>query len=283
MLIFDTVAKLREHLTECRMRGLSIGLVPTMGALHEGHLALAGRCKAENNVAVCSIYVNPTQFNNPEDLAKYPRTPGTDLRMLQEVACDVVFMPTDAEMYPKPAALKMDFGNLETVMEGKFRPGHFNGVGVVVSKLLHMVQPDAAYFGQKDLQQCLVIKRLVQDLSFPVRLVIHPTVRETDGLAMSSRNQRLTPAQRAAAPLLHQALGMAREILFNHGTTELARKTVERHLSQSEELRLEYFEIAQADDLSPLPDGTVEPPFALCIAAYAGSVRLIDNLLVVGR
>ncbi len=280
MLVFTNSRSLRNYLFEHKRLKKTVGFVPTMGALHEGHITLVQRCKAENDVAVCSIYVNPTQFNNPEDLEKYPRTPDADQKMLEAAGCDVVFMPTNEDMYPQPVALKMDFGSLETVLEGKFRPGHFNGVGIVVSKLFHMVQPDKAYFGQKDLQQCLVIRRLIQDLSFPVQLVICPTVRETDGLAMSSRNRRLSPAHRATAPLLYQALEMASEILANNGTIELAKKAVANHLSKGTDVQLEYFEVASTQDLSPFTTGKVSSPYALCIAAFVGGIRLIDNMLI---
>ncbi len=280
MQTFDTIESFRKHVSGYRNPGKTIGFVPTMGALHTGHLALVRRCKQENGLAVCSIYVNPTQFNNPEDLRNYPRTLEADRQLLQEAGCDVLFAPTDAEMYPQAPHLKMDFGSLETVLEGKFRTGHFNGVGLVVAKLFHIVQPDTAYFGQKDLQQCLVIRRLIRDLSFPIEMKIHPTVREADGLAMSSRNRRLTPAQRAAAPLLYQALSMAGQVLAGGGTVEAATKTVETHLSQSGEIRLEYFEVADSQNLSGITSAVVVPPYALCIAAHLGLVRLIDNILV---
>ncbi len=280
MQTFDTIESFRKYVSGHRKPGKTIGFVPTMGALHAGHLALVRRCKQENGLAVCSIYVNPTQFTNPEDLRNYPRTLEADRQLLQEAGCDVLFAPTDAEMYPQTPQLKMDFGSLETVLEGKFRPGHFNGVGLVVAKLFHIVQPDMAYFGQKDLQQCLVIRRLIRDLSFPIALEIHPTVREADGLAMSSRNRRLTPAQRAAAPLLYQALSMAGQVLAGGGTVAAATKTVETHLSQSGEIRLEYFEVADSQSLSRIASAVIVPPYALCIAAHLGSVRLIDNVLV---
>jgi pantoate--beta-alanine ligase len=280
MLVFTNSRSLRNYLFEHIRLKKTIGFVPTMGALHEGHITLVQRCKAENDIAVCSIYVNPTQFNNPEDLEKYPRTPEADQKMLEAAGCDVVFMPTNEDMYPQPMALKMDFGSLETVLEGKFRPGHFNGVGIVVSKLFHKVQPHTAYFGQKDLQQCLVIRRLIQDLSFPVQLVICPTVRESDGLAMSSRNRRLSPAHRATAPLLYQALEMANEILANNGTVELSKKAVANHLAKGEDIELEYFEVANTQDLTAYSAETVTAPYALCIAAYVGGIRLIDNILV---
>ncbi len=280
MLTFTSSKSLRNYLFDYRRLKKTVGFVPTMGALHEGHLALVRRCKQENDVAVCSIYVNPTQFNNPEDLEKYPRTPEADQRLLEEAGCDVIFMPADEEIYPQPAILRLNFGTLETVLEGRFRPGHFNGVGLVVSKLFHLVQPEAAYFGQKDLQQCLIIRQLIRDLSFPLQLIICPTVREIDGLAMSSRNRRLTSAQRAVAPSLYQALEMANEILATNGTIELAKKAVVNHLSRKEDIKLEYFEVANTQDLTSFTEGIVEPPYALCIAAFVGGVRLIDNILV---
>jgi len=280
MRIFTSTQSLRDYLFEYKRVNKSVGFVPTMGALHEGHLSLVRRCKQENDVSVCSIYVNPTQFNNPEDLEKYPRTPEADQQMLRDAGCDVIFMPADQEMYPSPVQLKMDFGNLETVLEGRFRPGHFNGVGIVVSKLFHLVQPDVAYFGQKDLQQCLIIRQLIRDLSFPVEMVICPTVREPDGLAMSSRNQRLSPAHRAIAPLLYQALEIAHTILIGDGTVDHARQAVTHHLSMGGDIVLEYFEVVNTNDLTAFTAGAVQRPYALCIAALVGGIRLIDNMMV---
>ena len=204
MQIFYSINTLQDYLKNQRRKGKSLGFVPTMGALHRGHLSLIEASKAENDLTICSIFVNPTQFNNPQDLAVYPRTLQADCEMLESVKCDVVFAPNAHDMYLTLPNLKFDFGDLERVLEGKFRPGHFNGVGIVVSKLFNIIQPDSAYFGQKDLQQCAIINRLVKDLSYNLKLNICPTQRETDGLAMSSRNRNLTPEQRKNAPEIYK-------------------------------------------------------------------------------
>ena len=279
MRVFSVIKDLRQCLQEARLGHKTIGFVPTMGALHQGHLELVRQAKEENDFVVCSIYVNPTQFNNTEDLAKYPRVLEADKALLESVSCDVLFAPNDAEMYPKPATLKFNFGALEEVMEGKFRAGHFNGVATVVSKLFHCVMPDKAYFGQKDLQQCLVIKRLTEDLSFPLQLVLCPTIRENNGLAMSSRNRRLSQEEQNTATHLFKALQLAKKHLENNISVEQTRKEVLNYLQEIPSIELEYFEIADGETLQAvsLPS---HRPIALCIAAFVGGVRLIDNILL---
>lgn len=276
---FTTVSTLRQHLQAARQRGQTIGFVPTMGALHRGHLDLVERAKTECDVVVCSIFVNPTQFTNPDDLARYPRTLEQDTALLETVGTDVVFSPSVVEMYPQPATLRFNFGDLETVMEGDSRPGHFNGVGLVVSKLFHMVQPDRAYFGQKDLQQVAVIKCLVRDLNFPLQLIRCDTVRETDGLAMSSRNRLLTPEERTQAPALFEALTLAKNLLLDETTPEQAQHAVRTYISQRPAFTLDYIEVVNTDTLQRVPE--LQPPgqTALCIAAQLGRVRLIDNVV----
>jgi len=206
MKLLETVAETQAHVALLKQEGQQIGFVPTMGALHLGHISLIRRARQENAVVICSIFVNPIQFNNPDDLAKYPRTLESDAAMLDEAGCDAVFAPTTVEMYPEPDTTIFDFGMLDKVMEGKFRPGHFNGVAIVVRHLLEIVRPDVVYFGEKDFQQLTIVRKMVDMLSLPVRIVTCPIVRETDGLAMSSRNQRLLPQERAVAPLLYTAL-----------------------------------------------------------------------------
>ncbi|GIV39610.1 MAG: pantothenate synthetase [Thermonema sp.] len=265
-----------------KKEGKSIGFIPTMGALHEGHLSLVRRAKEENDVVVCSIFVNPTQFNDPTDLAKYPRTLEADRRLLESVGCDLLFAPQEQEMYPAPPVLRFSFGHLEQVMEGAHRPGHFNGVALVVSKLFHIVQPNKAYFGQKDYQQYLIIRQLVADLSFPVEVVPCPIVREADGLAMSSRNRRLTPAQRREAVILYQTLQEAKQRLLNGVSVEEVKKWVASVFAplQKKDIRLEYFEVADGYTLSAVKDIHRHKEVVLCIAAYVGEVRLIDNVLL---
>ncbi len=250
-----------------------------MGALHEGHTTLIETARRENDMVVSSIFVNPVQFNNPDDLARYPRTLEQDCRMLEAVGCDVVFAPSAGEMYPEPPALKLNFGELETVMEGAMRPGHFNGVGIVVAKLFNIVQPHRAYFGQKDLQQVAVIRRLIRELSFPVELIRCPTVREPDGLAMSSRNRNLTPAEREQAVALYQALTMARDGLNAGQTVAEVKVAVAGFFAQKPEFRLEYVEVANADTLQPAHEVLAPGQTAICLAAHLGKVRLIDNLV----
>lgn len=279
MHLLTTLADLRQYVNDQKRQGHTLGLVPTMGALHAGHLALVAASRATNDRTVASVFVNPIQFNNPDDLARYPRTLEADCAMLDAAGCDAVFAPSAAEMYPRPPALKVDFGTLETVMEGRFRPGHFNGVGVVVAKLFHLVQPDRAYFGQKDLQQCAVVKRLIDDLSFPLELVVCPTQREADGLAMSSRNRNLTVAERAAAPFIFRELTKAKNRIADGQAVETVKTVVERDFSANPAFRLEYFEVADPTSLEPLTGPLEGRPAALCVAAFLGKVRLIDNVL----
>lgn len=280
MHLYETIADLRQAIDSQRRNSLSIGLVPTMGALHAGHLSLIEASKAQNDLTVCSIFVNPTQFNNPDDLARYPHTLEADCALLEAAGCDLVFAPSVAEMYPTSPVLKINFGELETVLEGAFRPGHFNGVGIVVAKLFNIVQPDRAYFGQKDLQQVAVVKRLVRDLSFPLELVRMPIVREDDGLAMSSRNRNLSPEERQQALELYRALSKARAILQTGGSIEAAKTAVGDHFQHQPAFRVEYFEVANADTLQAVDQLQAPGATALCIAAHLGKTRLIDNLIL---
>jgi pantoate--beta-alanine ligase len=278
MQVFYEIQALQTYLKTERLQDKTIGFVPTMGALHEGHLSLIETAKNQNDITVCSIFVNPTQFNNPDDLAVYPRTLEADCQMLEKVNCDIVFAPSAAEMYPNLPILKFNFGALETVMEGKFRPGHFNGVGIVVTKLFNIIQPNKAYFGQKDLQQCAVINCLVKDLSFSLELVICPTQREKDGLAMSSRNRNLSSEQRALAPYIYKALQKASELLKSQSSSEV-RKYIEEYFFRVSSIELEYFEISDFETLLPIEELS-EGKTALCIAAFLGKTRLIDNVII---
>ncbi len=235
--------------------------------------------KSQNDVTVCSVFVNPVQFNNPEDYRLYPRLLDKDAEMLAQEGCDVLFAPVAEEMYRQKARLTFDFGELERVMEGAHRPGHFNGVATVVSKLFHLVKPHQAFFGQKDLQQFAIIQQLVLDLSFDLELICFPIIREEDGLAMSSRNRRLTPEQRSIAPKLYEALQLLRTKLQTSSVEE-AKKETEAFLGQFPEIRLEYLEVVHAQTLQPVPEVSGGTPVALCLAAFLGEVRLIDNLLL---
>lgn len=275
---FDTIAALRHYLAPFRATH-QLGLVPTMGALHEGHITLIEAAKKDNDLVVASIFVNPAQFNNPDDLARYPRTLDDDARQLAAAGCDIVFAPAVTEMYPESPLIRLNFGELETSMEGAFRPGHFNGVGIVVAKLFNIVEPHRTYFGQKDLQQVAVVRRLIRELSFPVGLVRCPTIREADGLAMSSRNRNLTAAEREQAPALFQALTLARTLLAEGQSTAQAKAAVTGFFNSLPSFRLEYVEVVNADTLQPAGEVLAPGQTAICLAAHLGKVRLIDNLV----
>lgn len=279
MLLFTSPATLDLHLKEIHTPGVTLGLVPTMGALHDGHLELVKRSVAENALTAASIFVNPLQFNNPDDLTKYPRTLEADCAMLEAAGCDLVFAPSVEEMYAQPPVLKLDFGELEHTMEGAFRPGHFNGVGIVVARLFNRVQPDRAYFGQKDLQQTAVVRRLIEDLSFPVELVVCRTVREADGLAMSSRNRRLSPKARALAPFIFRTLNQAKDQLLTDRSVKAVKEFVREQFASQPAFSLEYFEVADSGSVQPVKALQPYGQTALCVAANLGGVRLIDNVV----
>ena len=280
MQILTTAAGLQAYTEHARKVGQRVGLVPTMGALHDGHLQLVQAARRECNEVIVTIFVNPTQFNNAEDFRLYPRVLEADAALLAPAGCTALFVPSVEEMYPQPAVLRFDFGVLERVMEGAHRPGHFNGVATVVSKIFHLARPHRAYFGQKDWQQVAVIRQLVADLAFDLEIVACPTIREADGLAMSSRNRRLGPAARAAAPLLHQVLVAAAEQVRQGTPPDHVRAAAEAMLSQEPLCQPEYFEVADAQTLQPLVQYVPGRAVVLCIAAHVGGVRLIDNVAV---
>lgn len=277
MKTFADIQTVQQFLADEKNKVRTIGFVPTMGALHEGHLQLMHRAKSENGLLVASIFVNPIQFNNPEDLKKYPRNLEKDQVLLEKTGCDVLFAPTVEEMYPEPVKEKYDFGKLETVMEGAFRKGHFNGVAVVVNKLFKIVQPDKAYFGEKDFQQLAIIQELVRKENLPVEIVPCPIVREKDGLAMSSRNERLTREERAIAPFIHKTLQTAVIHSKNMNPAEV-KKWVSNQFSTKKDFQLEYFEIANDRDLQPVSAWNVTTGTMGFIAVMLGQVRLIDNI-----
>nr|WP_245588132.1 pantoate--beta-alanine ligase [Algoriphagus terrigena] len=258
-----------------------IGLVPTMGALHQGHVDLVENSRSKTDITVVSIFVNPTQFNNPEDFKKYPVTLDSDLEKLEKAGVDYVFLPSVDTMYPNLPSLKMDFGDLERVLEGKFRPGHFNGVGIVVSKLFHLIRPHVAFFGQKDLQQVGIIKRLVSDLSFPLQLTVVPTRREADGLAMSSRNLRLNSSERSQALILFKSLEKAKaELLSGKKWLEIVRE-IENDFAGVPSARLEYLQLIHPESFEHYVDFSPKEKSSICVAAYIGDIRLIDNLPII--
>ncbi len=272
-----TVAALRQLIEEARLTGKSIGLVPTMGALHAGHISLVKRCVAENDITVVSVFVNPTQFNDKRDLELYPRTPDADCAMLEEAGCTYVFTPSVEEVYPEPDTRIFDLGTVAEVMEGRYRPGHFNGVAQIVSKLFAMVMPDRAYFGEKDFQQIAVIRVMAKQLGFNIDIVACPIVRESDGLAMSSRNTRLTPSQRKNAPIIAETLFKSRTFATNH-TVEETIEYVVGAINAVPEMEVEYYEIVDGNTLLPVKDWSESNFITGCITVYNGDVRLIDNI-----
>lgn len=280
MEIIRNVKHLGEVLGQAREEGRSIGLVPTMGALHAGHISLVDRARAENDVVVVSVFVNPTQFNNPDDLRTYPRTEEADCALLEKAGVDYAFVPSVEEMYPQADTRTFDLGPVGEVMEGAMRPGHFNGVCQIVSKLFDIVGPDRAYFGEKDFQQIAVIKRMVALEGFDIDIVPCPIVRESDGLALSSRNVRLTPAGRAAAPAIHRVLAASKALKEAGATPAEIEKKVIEEINAVDGLETEYYSIVDALTMQPVArwsdagaDGTVG-----CITVYDGDVRLIDNI-----
>jgi pantoate--beta-alanine ligase len=248
-----------------------------MGALHRGHLSLVARCVAENDVCVASIFLNPTQFNDKNDLASYPRTPSEDAAMLSAAGCRYLFAPSEEEMYPEPDTRVFDFGLLSHVMEGEHRPGHFNGVAQIVSKLFDAVGPCKAYFGEKDFQQIAVIREMVKQLALPVQIVACPILREDDGLAMSSRNVRLSAEQRRTAPLIARTLKESAALAPVKTVREVQEFVIDT-LNGEPLLRVEYFEIVDAHTLRPIRRWDETPCPVGCIAVFCGSVRLIDNI-----
>ena len=280
MEIFDEIEPLRTYLFEKRRARISIGLVPTMGALHQGHLSLIRASKAENDLTVATIYINPTQFNNSKDLDNYPRTQKADIALLDSEKCDILFKPENSAMYGASQNLKFDFGYLAKTLEGKFRSGHFNGVALVVSKLFNIVRPDRAYFGQKDFQQLMVISKLNDDLKFFVEIKSIPIAREPSGLAMSSRNQRLTNEQSEKALILVDSLRKVRAGIQSGVDFQVLRKEVETKFQKDKELRLEYLELVHKHTLESFENKVVLEDAIILIAAFVGEVRLIDNMLI---
>lgn len=280
MKFLRTKKEVNQELDIFRKRQITIGFVPTMGALHEGHLELVKKAKQNSNIIVVSIFVNPTQFNNKEDFENYPNSISKDLELLDQTGVDLVFVPSNQEIYPSQPSLSFDFGKIERVLEGAFRPGHFNGVAIVVSKLLNIVKPHRVYFGQKDLQQVMIVRRLVEDLSFNTEIVIIPTVRESDGLAMSSRNLRLSLEQRLIAPLIYKSLHFAKDELLNGNNWLAIREKINLMFIEEPGVELEYFELVSTERFELLDEVNKQSGIAICTAAYIGNIRLIDNISI---
>lgn len=277
MEIVHTIKDLQSGFSTWGVRGKGVGLVPTMGALHVGHASLVKRCVAENAAAVVSVFVNPTQFNDENDLVKYPRTPESDFRLLEDCGAAFVFAPSVEEMYPEPDTRRFSYAPLDTVMEGAFRPGHFNGVCQIVSKLFDAVKPDRAYFGEKDFQQLAVIREMVRRMQFPLEIVGCPIIREADGLALSSRNARLSAEERKNALKISQTLFESRTFAASHTVAE-TRSFVEDAIAAAPGLRLEYFELVDGDTLRGIAHWEDTSYAVGCITVFCGEVRLIDNI-----
>ena len=278
MQVSRTVRDTRAAVRAARAAGSSVGCVPTMGALHDGHLALVRRAREECRFAVLTVFVNPTQFSPGEDYGRYPRQEAADLALAEEAGVDLVFSPDAAEMYPEGALTTIHVAGLTDGMCGPHRPGHFDGVATVVAKLLNIVTPDRAFFGQKDFQQLQVIRRMVRDLDLPVEVVGCPTVREVDGLALSSRNAYLTPGERRAAPALYQALLEAGDTVCSGGTGAEAEAAFRTALAREPRFQLQYVEARRPETLQR--DDRPGPPMVVAAAAWLGKTRLIDNVLV---
>ena len=277
MKLIQTISELREELQAVRKQGKSIGLVPTMGALHDGHASLVKRAVKENDVVVVSDFVNPTQFNDKNDLLKYPRTLDADCALLEKHGAAFVFAPSVEEIYPEPDTRQFSYAPLDTVMEGKYRPGHFNGVCQIVSKLFLIVEPDMAYFGEKDFQQLAIIREMVRKYPFNIEIVGCPIVRESDGLALSSRNTRLSAEQRLQALQISKTLFSSVDFAKEH-TLEETKQYVENRIAEAEGLELEYFEIVDGNTLQTVSNRNDSDYIVGCITVFCGEVRLIDNI-----
>ena len=277
MKIVNSIKELKAYLAEEKRNNKQVGFVPTMGALHDGHLSLVKCCVENSDVCVVSIFVNPTQFNDKHDLETYPRTLEKDCSLLEPVGCDYVFAPSVEEMYPEPDTRVFDFGLVSAVMEGARRPGHFNGVAQIVSKLFYAVEPDNAYFGEKDFQQIAVIRAMVEQLNIPVNIVACPILREEDGLAMSSRNVRLTPEQRQKAPLIARTLKESTTFAPEKSVQEVIDFVINT-INADPVMRVEYYEIVDGYTLKSIQNWSDTTYPIGCITVYCGEVRLIDNM-----
>ncbi len=278
MILIHSLDDLKALIAKQKAEGKTVGFVPTMGALHAGHISLVEQAGKETDYVVMSIFVNPTQFNDPSDLEKYPRTLEADLQLLEPTACQAVFAPSVETMYPEPDTRQFNFGQLEQVMEGRFRPGHFNGVAQVVSKLFAMVEPDKAFFGQKDFQQLVIVKAMVKQLTLPVEIVACPIVREDSGLARSSRNERLSTSQREHAANIYKVLCEAKNLVPQQSVKEVKEQVVAM-INATPDLETEYFEIVNDTDLKAVESWDEPVNKVACIAVFCGEVRLIDNLV----
>ncbi|WP_109833275.1 pantoate--beta-alanine ligase [Reichenbachiella versicolor] len=280
MHILSTVQELVTLLKNQVWQQKRLGFVPTMGAIHQGHLSLVKESVRQCEYTIASIFVNPAQFNNQEDLEKYPRQTDSDLEMLKSAGCNAVFLPSVEEMYPNDDYLKIDFGSLERIMEGKFRPGHFSGVGIIVSKFFNLIRPNVAFFGQKDLQQVAVIKKLTKDLNFPLDISVVETMREENGLAMSSRNLRLSERGLAIASEIYKLLTDLKQMILNGEAISTSREKIINSFNKVSAIELEYLEVVDSDTLESVENTANHEKVSICIAAHLEKVRLIDNLYI---
>jgi len=278
MILFKRPDDLIDFIQKKRNSFLKIGFVPTMGALHQGHISLIEKSKSENDITICSIFINPTQFNNPNDFEKYPVTIETDIEQLELNGCDILFMPSVDDIYPKNfQKSNFELGYLDTILEGKHRAGHFQGVCMVVKRLLEIVHCDILYLGQKDYQQCMVIKKMVMDLKIPVQIKISPTIREENGLAMSSRNKRLNDSEKNAALVIYEVLCFLKENIFENEIDYLKEKSIEKLTANG--FDVDYVEITD-EILKPIKKAEKKETIVALIAATIGEVRLIDNMIL---
>lgn len=281
MLLFKHVSDLQKHLNSLKNKGLNIGFVPTMGALHRGHISLIDRSRADCDVTVASIFVNPTQFNNVTDLEKYPRTAERDIEMLAESGCEILFMPDVSEVYPNgmTPSVKFNFGKLDRVLEGVFRPGHFEGMAQVVHRLLEITHPNRLYMGQKDFQQAAIVGRMLELMKSETQLVACPIQREPDGLAMSSRNARITPEDRSKVALIYQTLAEAADRVGEYNPSDVQRLALTK-LKSEPTFKVEYFEIVDGRTLLPIQLFEDTDYAVALVAVWVGEVRLIDNMIL---
>ena len=280
MLIFTKVDELQNYLMEVKTKGLSLGFVPTMGALHQGHISLIESSKSQCDITICSIFVNPRQFNDQSDLKRYPRTPEKDSELLEKADCSVLFLPSVEEIYPANTIEKYDFGHLDSILEAKYRPGHFNGVAQVLKRFFELIQPTKAFFGIKDYQQVMIVKALVQKFLIPVEIISCPILREPDGLAMSSRNTLLNSEERKTAALIPRILTEARNMLTHGATIAKTKQFVTNEVGKYPSMQLDYFDICIPDTLLPSKNKKKGQNHVLLIALYVGKIRLIDNYLL---
>ena len=275
MLVVETIKELKQELEKYNSK--NIGFVPTMGALHDGHISLVKRSVEENDVTVVSVFVNPTQFNDKADLERYPRTEAADKKLLEAAGCDIVFMPQVEEMYPEEDTRVFNFGCIETVMEGKYRPGHFNGVAQIVSKLFYAVEPTRSYFGEKDFQQVAIIIDMVRQLNLPVEIIACPIIREESGLARSSRNELLSAEERKKAALISQVLSKSVNFAKDMSVEEVKNWVIDQ-FKVDEVFKMDYYDIVDGNSLQSISSWEDSDYIVGCIAIYCGKIRLIDNI-----